>query len=278
MSESLYEKTKRIREMYELETTKLHKDREAMQFPFKSIRMQYTPRVNLKECIIHGIMLEHTRKIYETIDHMKWHTHLLDNWDEFEQVDKFALGRCHSFVKSRIAHIHRKLLPEYLERSDVEKALRLDEKQYNILTHTSYLETKLAHVRGYWKSGPMTFSDIDVFCMVLSNFITTDASIPFLHHKHTVHCDYLTYPEFDVWLWNNCEILWVPENDEEMWVQLQNIYNLVMDEGIESYGELAKNFSHRFPGHTKTMTHRSTQQSQQDEDPDTHHTPDYFAM
>ena len=150
---------------------------------------------------------------------------ILDNYERYAQEDTAERERYNKdlipYPKLRLCGMS---MTDVLAMKEECRAKRQVEENQ---TDEEFIHNDVVRVRTSWHSGSVSFNQIARLAGDICILIRKHESIPW--------CEGSDRMCLAVWLYDNPTIFWTPEDEVDMWVQLQHIYDAFMQNDIQKH-------------------------------------------
>ncbi|KAJ1463897.1 hypothetical protein T484DRAFT_1758495 [Baffinella frigidus] len=176
--------------------------------------------VHLKDRITDAVSAHRGQIIQKMLNDYEEAEDLRKNYEKYtrEAVDPDSHEyQVHEISELKLEELVKQLLSEYEDKTK--------------LTEDEYLLGFISRVRTAWKSGLVCFQDLIFLATEIDILVSKDKSIPWVREKIPITRRRL----LATWLYDNCDKMWVPVDDTDTWEQLQNLYDVFMQEEVQQH-------------------------------------------
>ncbi|KAJ1464651.1 hypothetical protein T484DRAFT_1757941 [Baffinella frigidus] len=190
--------------------------------------------VHLKDRITDAVSAYRAQMIQKKLNAYEEVEDLRKNYEKYtrEAVDPDSHEyQVHEISELELEKLVKQLLSEYEDETKE--------------TDDEYLLGFISRVRTAWKSGLVCFQDLIILATEIDHLIIiateidtlvsirtgTERNIPWVRENRSLTRRQL----IATWLYDNCGKMWVPVDDTDTWEQLQNLYDVFMQEEVQHH-------------------------------------------
>jgi hypothetical protein len=180
------------------------------------------PRLNLENAIKYGVRAYRAKKrIHHQEECTEW-DNLCDNYDMYKEEGAYNYARYNSGETKRwkCPVLNFSECEIHALRDDAWIRLDSDDLQ----TDEEYLQSYIDNIRASWMHGRMSYCNVCILGSDITSLININSTIPWLDSNES--------KAFKLWVYYNIRNTRVPENDVEMWVEVQRIYSSYMTDDV----------------------------------------------